>query len=58
MGVALQARVAMVDRHMATMIGLALVLAPFSFGLTLGASSYSYRALAGERPANRPSPQQ
>jgi hypothetical protein len=57
-GIALQARLAMIDRHMATMIGLALVLAPFSFGLTLGASSYAYRALAGDRPAKRPSPQQ
>jgi ABC-type uncharacterized transport system permease subunit len=57
-GIALQARVAMVDRHMASMIGLALVLAPFSLGLTLGASSFAYRALAGERAANRPSPQQ
>jgi hypothetical protein len=55
---ALQARVAMIDRHMASIIGLALVLAPFSLGLMLGASSYGYRALAGERAANRPAQEQ
>ncbi len=53
-GIALQARVALLERHIATMIGLALVLAPFSLGLALGASSYAYRALAGDRSANRP----
>ncbi|HTT84026.1 MAG TPA: hypothetical protein VMF67_11135 [Rhizomicrobium sp.] len=57
MGVALQERVVMLDRHMATMIGLALVLAPFSLGLTLGASSYAFRALAGDRPTGRPASQ-
>ncbi|HEX4159441.1 MAG TPA: hypothetical protein VHY79_13280 [Rhizomicrobium sp.] len=58
MTAALQARVAMVDRHMATIIGLALVLAPFSLGLTLGAASYAYRALTSERPASNPWPEQ
>jgi hypothetical protein len=43
---ALRARVGMLDQHMPAMIGLALVLAPFSLGLTLGASVFSYRALA------------
>jgi hypothetical protein len=56
MAVALRGRIAMLDRHMATMIGLALVLAPFSLGLTLGAASFAYRALTGERPATEPSP--
>jgi hypothetical protein len=47
---ALQDRIAMLDHHMASMIGLALVLAPFSLGLTLGASSWSYRALSPAKP--------
>lgn len=47
---ALRARVAMLDRHMPAMIGLALVLAPFSLGLTLGASVFSYRALTPPKP--------
>jgi hypothetical protein len=54
-GGAFQDRVAMLDRHMASMLGLALVLAPFSLGLTLGASSYAYRALAPDQRASRPS---
>jgi len=58
LSLALQARIAMVDRHMASMIGLALVLAPFSLGLTLGASSSAYRALAADRAPKPPSPQQ
>lgn len=48
---ALQDRIAMLDRHMASMIGLTLVLAPFSLGLTLGACSWSYRALAPVKAA-------
>jgi hypothetical protein len=48
---ALQQRLALFDRHMPSMIGLALVLAPFSLGLTLGAASFSYRALAPTKPA-------
>ncbi|HEY3778831.1 MAG TPA: hypothetical protein VGL35_12315 [Rhizomicrobium sp.] len=48
---ALQARIAMIDQHMPAMIGLALVLAPFSLGLTLGAAVFSYRALAPAKPA-------
>jgi hypothetical protein len=58
MSAALQARVAIVDRHMATIIGVSLILAPFSLALTLGASAFAYRALAGERPEARPAPQQ
>jgi hypothetical protein len=53
MGIALKARMAILDRHMASLIGLALVLAPFSLGLTLGASCFAYRALAGDRPPDR-----
>ncbi|MGH6890156.1 MAG: hypothetical protein ACREHF_13340 [Rhizomicrobium sp.] len=52
---AFRARVAMFDRHMPAMIGLALVLAPFSLGLTLGASVFSYRALAPVKPVPAPS---
>ncbi|HEY3638261.1 MAG TPA: hypothetical protein VGK90_08900 [Rhizomicrobium sp.] len=57
MSAALQLRMAMIDRHMPSMIGLALVLAPFSLGLVLGASSYGYRTLVPSPSANRP-PQQ
>jgi hypothetical protein len=58
MAAALQARAAMLDHHMATLIGLALVLAPFSLGLTLGACAYMYRSLAGDRSGGRVPPQQ
>jgi hypothetical protein len=47
----LRARIALIDQHMPAMIGLALVLAPFSLGLTLGAAVFSYRALAPAKPA-------
>lgn len=57
MGAALQARVALIDRHMPSIIGLTLVLAPFSLGLALGASSYAYRVLAGDKSTNRSLPQ-
>ncbi|HEY6577852.1 MAG TPA: hypothetical protein VIY09_00890 [Rhizomicrobium sp.] len=50
---ALQERFALFDQHMPSMIGLALVLAPFSLGLTLGAASFSYRALVPAQPAAR-----
>lgn len=48
---ALRARIAMFDQHMPAMIGLALVVAPFSLGLTLGASVFAYRALAPAKAA-------
>lgn len=48
---ALHARIALFDQHMPALIGLALVLAPFSLGLTLGASVFSYRALLPAKPA-------
>jgi len=38
---------AIMDRHIATLIGVNLIMAPFSLGLTLGAAAYGYRALAG-----------
>lgn len=47
---ALRARIALFDQHMPALIGLALVLAPFSLGLTLGASVFSYRALLPAKP--------
>jgi hypothetical protein len=58
MNVALQARIGLIDRHMASIIGLTLVLAPFSLGLTLGASAYAYRSLAADRLASKAAPPQ
>ncbi len=37
---------AIVDRHIATIIGINLIVAPFSIGLLSGASAYAYRALS------------
>lgn len=48
---ALQERLGLLDQHMPSMIGLMLVLAPFSLGLTLGAASFSYRTLVPAKPA-------
>jgi len=42
---ALNLRMAALDRHMPELIGLFLILAPFNFGLTLGAEAAVYRAL-------------
>ena len=38
---------AIMDRHIATIIGINLIMAPFSLALTLGAAAYGYRALSG-----------
>jgi len=38
---------AIMDRHIALLIGINLIIAPFGLGLTLGAAAYGYRALAG-----------
>jgi hypothetical protein len=34
-----------VDRHLPGLLFLELILAPFSFGLNLGAAAFAYRAL-------------
>lgn len=46
MTTALKAKMLLLDRHMPELIGLFLILAPFNFGLTLGAEAAVYRALA------------
>ena len=51
--ITLTQRLALFDRHMPTVIGFALVLAPFNLGLTLGASAFAYRALVPARPSVR-----
>lgn len=46
-----------VDRNIATIIGINLIVAPFSLGLALGAAAFGYTALAGNSGvgvANRP----
>jgi hypothetical protein len=50
---ALAQRFRQLDRHMPALIGLALMLTPFNLGLTLGASSFAYRALVPPRNAAR-----
>ena len=47
--VAFTQRLALFDRHMPTVIGLALVFTPFNLGLTLGSSAFAYRALVPAR---------
>lgn len=51
MATALNARMLLLDKHMPELIGLFLILAPFNFGLTLGAEAAVYRALVP--PASR-----
>jgi len=43
------------DKHIAEIIGINLILAPFSLGLLMGASAYGYKALTGAIP-QQPSP--
>jgi hypothetical protein len=45
MAAALNLRMASLDKHMPELIGLFLILAPFNFGLTLGAEAAAYRAV-------------
>ena len=45
MALALNARLATLNGHMPELIGLFLILAPFSLGLTMGAETAAYRAL-------------
>jgi hypothetical protein len=42
---AINLRMALLDKHMPELIGLFLILAPFNFGLTLGAEAAVYRAI-------------
>lgn len=42
---------AIMERHIAMLIGINLIVAPFSLGLTLGAAAYGYRALSGAQAA-------
>jgi hypothetical protein len=42
---ALNLRMALLDKHMPELIGVSLILAPFNFGLTLGAEAAIYRAI-------------
>jgi hypothetical protein len=41
------------ERHMSELMGISLVLAPFSLALSLSASAYAYRELAGTPIAAR-----
>jgi hypothetical protein len=45
MAAALNSRMVSLDKHMPELIGLFLILAPFNFGLTLGAEAAVYRAV-------------
>jgi hypothetical protein len=47
---------AVVNGHIATILGVQLIIAPFSVGLTLGAAAYAYKALAAGVPAATPQP--
>jgi hypothetical protein len=47
---AMAATMAVFDRHMPELIGVSLVLAPFSIGLTMGAAASAYRAVATSAP--------
>ncbi len=49
MAAAINARMAMLDSHMPELIGLFLILAPFSLGLTMGAEAAAYRALVAPK---------
>ncbi len=45
MQAAVNARVALLDKHLPELMGLSLILAPFSIGLTFGAAAAAYRAI-------------
>ncbi|MGD0192301.1 MAG: hypothetical protein ABSD74_16315 [Rhizomicrobium sp.] len=47
---AMTATMAVFDRHMPELIGVSLLLAPFSIGLTMGAAASAYRAAAPSIP--------
>jgi cytochrome bd-type quinol oxidase subunit 1 len=39
-----------IEAHIATIIGLQLILAPFTIGLFLGAAAYAYKELVANAP--------
>ena len=41
---------AIMDKHIAEVIGINLIVAPFSLGLLMGAAAYGYKALTGTIP--------
>jgi hypothetical protein len=43
-----------VSSHAATLIGINLIMAPFTFGLTLGAAAAGYKALKSDAPTTTP----
>jgi hypothetical protein len=47
---AIAARFAMIGQHMPAYLGLTLILAPFSIGLSMAASAFGYRTLVAKRP--------
>jgi hypothetical protein len=50
MEAAMNATMVVFDRHMPELIGVSLVLAPFSIGLSMGASASAYRMVAPSKP--------
>lgn len=42
------------EAHIATIIGLQLIMAPFTLGLFLGAAAFAYKELAASAPAPQP----
>jgi hypothetical protein len=47
---------AVVNNHIALMLGIQLIIAPFSVGLTCGASAYAYKALTAKPTMATPQP--
>lgn len=50
---AISARFSMIGQHMPAYLGLTLILAPFSIGLSVGAAAFGYRTLTA-KPAGGP----
>ncbi len=48
----LASRFALVGQHMPAYLGLTLILAPFSIGLSVGAATFAYRTLSASAPAS------
>jgi hypothetical protein len=47
---------AITTSHISTMLGIQLIIAPFSVGLTCAASAYAYKALTAKAPLVTPQP--
>lgn len=45
-----------VNSHISLLLGIQLIIAPFSVGLTCGASAYAYKALSGKAVVATPQP--